>query len=225
MSPHLCHLATDWRGDVPPGGYLVEEKIDGWRALYFRGYDGRPRLWTRNGQRIEGVDHILYRLGQLERGAGQPLFIDGEFQVGGSLEATKRWCERGWKLGGTAGLFHAFDIAPMVEWAKGGWDKPLHERKAWLEKLMRHAEADPSLSWDWAPGSHGAWEDKSAVVLMPDSWVSDAGDVLDEAQRVWARGGEGLMLKNAEAPYRRLRSDAWQKVKMENAHHWMRRAA
>lgn len=51
----LCHLAADWRGDVPAGGWLVEQKWDGWRCLYFRGIDGQPRLWTRQGMPIDGA--------------------------------------------------------------------------------------------------------------------------------------------------------------------------
>lgn len=225
MTDHLCQLARDWCGDLPPHGAMFEEKINGWRALYFRSpHDGTPRLWTRNGHRIEGVDHIIHRLGLLERAAGQPLMVDGEFQVDGSLEATKRWCESLHKFGGTAGLFHAFDIVPLVNWHCGGWEKPLYERKAWLAKLLARVEADPLLSWEWRPGSRGA-DEESPVRLIPDGWCFTPADVLAEVRRVWSADGEGIMLKDAEAPYQRKRSDAWLKVKRENAHKWMRKAA
>ena len=192
---------------------MFEEKVDGWRAMFFRGHDGQPQLWTRNGHRIEGAEHILHRLTLLERSAGQPLFIDGEFQVDGSLEATKRWCESGWKLGGTAGIFHAFDCLPLVNWERGGWEKPLTYRKARLAELMRKVDEDTSLTWEWRRGSYGADDGRESVRLMPDGWAFDSGDVLDEARRVWAVGGEGLMLKDAEAPYQRNRNAAWLKVK------------
>lgn len=124
----LCQLASGWKGPLPDGGALVEQKIDGFRALYFRGHDGQPKLWTRGGHRIEGVTHILHRLGQIEQSVGQALFIDGEFQVDGTLDATKRWCERGWKVGGEAGQFFAFDCMPEAEWRAGGTDRPVVER-------------------------------------------------------------------------------------------------
>jgi len=59
------------------------------------------------------------------------------------------------------------------------------------------------------------------VQILADGWAADGRDVVDEAQRVWAAGGEGLMVKDAESPYWRTRSACWQKVKHENAHTWM----
>lgn len=209
----LCQLAQDWRGDVPAGGVMAEPKIDGWRALYFRGIDGQPRLWTRNGMPIDGADHILYRCRLLESVAGLPLFIDGEYQVDGSLAATKAWCERGWRQGGDKGLFHAFDVLPYAEWLEGGSERPLHARKAMLADLAGQVENDPALSWEWRPGSHGRDGEASPLIVMPDQWAFDAGDVLDAANRIWAAGGEGLVLKNAESPYERRRTSNWLKVK------------
>ncbi|GAB7551592.1 hypothetical protein NRB_10900 [Novosphingobium sp. 11B] len=74
---------------------MVERKWDGWRALRFRGLDGKPRLWSRNGQPLNGADHIVHQLGLTERVAGVPLFLHGEIVVGGTLDATKRWFESG----------------------------------------------------------------------------------------------------------------------------------
>ncbi|MFC4255358.1 hypothetical protein GRI97_07970 [Altererythrobacter xixiisoli] len=213
MTGRLCQLATDWRGSVPPFGTMAEEKIDGWRALYLRGHDGTPRLYTRNGRRIEGVAHIVHRLAQLERIAGQPLFIDGELQVDGTLDATKRWCEAGWRMGGDKGVFHAFDCLPLADWRSGGGDAPLTARKAMLVDLIRQADADPSLSWEWRPGSRGADGEASPVRLVDDVWLGDGDDVEREARRVWSAGGEGLMLKDTQAVYRRHRNASWLKVK------------
>lgn len=224
-APELCQLARDWRGEVPAGGYALEQKIDGWRALYFRGWDGRPHLWTRGGHRVEGAGHIIHRLGMLEEAAGQHLFIDGEFQVDGTLAATKRWCESGWRAGGEAGLFHAFDVAPMAEWSRGGWDAPWHERKAWLRRLAGDAAQASARAWEWREGSRGRDKALPPVIVLNDDWACDVRQVLDAAERVWAAGGEGCMLKDAEAPYQRRRCDAWLKVKLENAHHWTRKAA
>lgn len=209
----LCQLATDWRGDVPGGGLMAEEKVNGWRCLYFRGIDGKPGLWTRGGMPIEGCDHILYRLRLLEAKAGLPLFIDGELQVDGSLAATKEWCERGWKQGGEKGLFHAFDCLPYAEWLEGGTDIPLHERKKRLEWLANEVERDPAMQWEWREGSRGRDGEESPVIVAPDFWLFDQAHVVAMANRVWAGGGEGLVLKDAEAPYERRRVKHWQKVK------------
>lgn len=224
MSNSLCALAVDWRGDIPAGGVMAEEKRDGWRCLYLTGIDGKPRLFTRQGHLIEGAGHIAYRLSLMERAAGEPMVFDGEFQIGESLAATKHWCETGWRAGGEAGTFHAFDCLTMAEWRAGGTDTPLYARKARLQALARAVDEDPALSWEFRPGSRGDERWRTSCPILPDLWLSDAGDVLTEARRVWAAGGEGLMLKNAEAPYRRNRNAAWQKVKAANYHHWRRAA-
>lgn len=219
----LCQLAKDWTGSMPTGGLMVELKIDGWRALRFPGIDGKVRLWTRNGHPIEGTDHILHRLALMEQIAGEPMVFDGEFQVGGSLEATKAWCERGWRMGGEAGTFYAFDCLTLAEWRTDGCDTPLIERKARLRALARAVDEDPALSWEWRPGSRGRNE-SGAVQILDDGWAFDEHDVVEEARRVWAAGGEGVMLKDAESPYRRTRSDSWQKVKVENLSKWRKAA-
>lgn len=217
----LCQLARDWKGAIPTGGMMCEPKIDGWRATRFPGIDGKVRLWSRNGMPIEGAGHILRRLALMEEAAGEPMFFDGEFQVDGTLDATKEWAERGWKQGGNAGVFHAFDCLTLAEWRAGGSDVPLIERKARLVELFNASEPDAD-EWTWAEGSRGA-PIPVAVRVMPDGWAFDADDAVNEVRRVWAAGGEGVVLKDASSPYRRTRSDAWMKVKGENMHKWARR--
>lgn len=207
----LCQLAGDWTGTMPPAGLAVEEKIDGWRALYTRGLDGVPRLYTRNGQTIPGAEHILYRLAEFEQAAGAPLFIDGEFQVGGTLDATKRWCESEWRMGGTAGVFYAFDVMPFADWQRGGWARPWQERKRLLVDLSKQVNQAPA--WDWRPGSFGADEHRPTVGILMEAWAFDALDLAELAAHVWARGGEGLMLKDPSAPYLRQRNRNWLKLK------------
>lgn len=224
MTDQLCQLASDYRGTLPDEGMAFEEKKNGLRAMFFRGHDGEPRLWSRNGYRIEGTAHIVHKLKQFERAAGQPLFLDGEFIVGDSLAETKAWFEAGWKYGGEAGHFYAFDAVPYVNWIRGGWEKPWTYRKAWLVKLAEQAD-DPSLSWEWAEGSRGRWEASNPVTVLEDGWCFTPADVVNETRRVWTRSGEGIMLKSADAPYQRKRTDAWLKVKAENQHKWMRKAA
>lgn len=217
MSAQLCQLASDFTGEVLRGGMMCEEKFDGLRAMYFPGIDGVQRLWSRNGIAIEGTGHIRHRLAHMERVAGQRLFIDGEFVVDGTLVASKAWFERGWKSGGEAGVFHVFDLMPFADWRRGGSDMPQNARKRWLADLLGVVDADPALSWDWRPGSHGLDEAAPPVVLLPDEWSFTAEDAMDMAQRVWARGGEGCVLKDPDASYVRGRNRSWLKLKDSGA--------
>ncbi|MBB4859607.1 ATP-dependent DNA ligase [Novosphingobium chloroacetimidivorans] len=201
---------------MPEGGVLAERKWDGWRCLYFRGLDGKPRLWSRNGMPLEGADHILHRLMLIEEQAGENLFIDGEVVVDGTLAATKQWFERGYRKGGVDGTLHLFDVMAEAQWRAGGAETPLIERKALLAGLVEQMPAD---TWEWREGSHGA-DEAGCVQLVADTWLFDDAQVLTEAQRVWAQDGEGLMLKDAAAPYICSRTSSWLKVKQANAGKW-----
>ena len=199
---------------------MLELKHDGFRCLWFRGIDGKPRLWSRNGMPIEGCDHIAYHLSQLEKVAGGPLFVDGELVVDGTLAATKRWVETDWRKGGERGLFHAFDVLPFADWQRGGGDMPLYARKARLVELAGAVLNDPALSWEYRPGSRGDDSWRTAVQVVEDEWAFSASYVIEAARRIWAAGGEGVVVKDAEAPYVRSRTSAWLKVKQENQHKW-----
>lgn len=212
MTHHLCHLAGDWRGDVPEWGVMAEPKVDGWRCLFFPDWQGKPTLWSRNGIPLQGVGQILRRLIAVESAlGGGRWFIDGELLVDGTLAATKAHCERGWRQG-DAGTFHAFDAVPLADWKADRCDIPLYRRKELLAGAIRGTAPDP-LSWEWAEGSRGKRHGVDPVQLVPDRWCNTAYDVAAYAAEVWRAGGEGLMLKDAESPYQRKRSKAWQKVK------------
>jgi len=216
----LAQLAGDWRGAVLPHGMVCEEKRDGWRGLVFQGIDGTTRMFTRNGQFIEGTEHCLYFLAHMERLAGEPIVWDGEFQVDGSLDATKRWAEGGWKQGGEAGHFYLFDCLPLSSWKRGGDSTPLFQRKARLQSLFKAVIEDEALSWEFRPGSRGDDGWLRSVSVLPDQWVFTAQDALRAAQGVWAANGEGVMLKDVESPYQRSRNGSWLKIKRENSHKW-----
>lgn len=216
MSTELCQLLSDWTGSILPSGALIERKWDGWRALRFPGRSGEVNLWTRNGHAIHGVGHILARLERMEREAGEAMVFDGEFMVDDTLDATKRWCESGWKLGGEAGVLHLFDAVPLIAWRKGIDPTPLHERKARLKALI---EATAQPEWEWRAGSRGR-DDADAVRFVEAEWAFSASDVVDAARQVWSVGGEGVVVKDADSPYRRGRNADWLKVKAENRHKW-----
>lgn len=210
--PHLAQLATEWKGALP-AWCVGEQKIDAWRALYLRDRSGRPGLFTRNGHTIPGVDHILHELAALERHAGERLFLDGEFCVGDgpdTLASTKRWCESGWKAGGNAGTFHAFDMLPYDEWFRGGTDTPWYERKARLEQLAAAVAADEDHRWTWRAGARGDEPCPVRVVPHVDVWTVE--DAVGMARHMWDAGLEGVVLKDATAAYTRTRNAAWLKI-------------
>lgn len=205
-------LAGRWAGVMPdPAGAMVEQKVDGYRSLFFRGLDGAPGIWTRGGLPMPGTGHILARLLEIEAAMGGQFMIDGEFVVEGTFAATKAHYDRGWRLG-DAGTFFAFDAIPFEAWQAGQCDTPLHERKAALARAIA-ATAPHASAWEWREGSRGAGHGIDPVELVTDVWLFDAASVEEEAQRGWAAGNEGVMVKRADAPYVRGRSDVWLKLK------------
>ena len=209
----LCQLAGNWGGQVPIGS-AIEQKLDGWRALYIRDWEGRAGLFTRNGIPIEGVGHILHELAAFERHAGEPLMIDGEFVIDGpdTLASTKAWCERGWKGGGEAGTYHAFDAMPFADWQRGGTETPWIERKERLQALALAVKCDEAHAWDWRPRSHGRDEGAEPVRVVPHRDVWHADDVIEAATAMWDAGLEGVVLKSFWGGYQRNRSQDWQKI-------------
>jgi ATP-dependent DNA ligase len=204
----LCQLAGVWRGDVEAGGTWCEPKIDGVRAIW-----RESELVTREGVAIHGAEHIRTALLELEAIAGRPLVFDGEFQVAGSYLATLQHVGKGAKAD-SAGTLWLFDVLPLEVWHGDDDDEPLHKRKAFLAALSAEWEARQRAArsaWDWA----GHTRQKGPIRIMRDEWLPDAAAVHARAQEVWAADGEGLMLKDWEAPYRRSRSNAWRKVKRE----------
>lgn len=207
----LCQLAGVWKPRDLGHGAMAEQKIDGWRCLFFPGLDGKPGLWTRGGIPLQGVAHILARLTEVEQAMGGRFMIDGEFQVGESLSATKAHQERGWR-DGDAGLFYAFDAVPMADWERGRCDIPLYQRKGLLKRAIEATAPSPD-DWEWRPRSRGKDHGTDPLSLLPDEWVTDADDAQAMAERIWAAGGEGIMIKDAESPYVRARSNCWLKLK------------
>lgn len=197
-------------------GALIEQKFDGFRCLFFRGLDGQPSLWTRNGMPMPGAGHILSRLLEVEAAMGAPHMIDGELVVDGTLAATKAHYDRGWRLG-DAGVFHAFDAVPDGDWQAGRCDTPLFERKAALARAIASTAPDPAV-WEWRAGSHGAGHGLDPVEMVSDIWAFTTDDVDAEARLAWSDGHEGVMVKQPDAPYVRARSEAWLKLKKPGAH-------
>lgn len=187
----LCTLAVKWDGTVPADGLIVQEKVDGIRALWIDG-----QLVTRGGNAIGGTSHIAAALAQLERSFGRPMFLDGEFQVDDALRPTLRHLANGGRYGDAGRLF-LFDAVPLDDWRADRCPMPLSARLKALDA------ARDALAGD-------------AVSVLPWRSCVTSGAVRGEAESVWARSGEGLVAKVPASFYRRRRYRAWAKVKRES---------
>lgn len=171
------------------GRWWREEKIDGIRAFYML-----TRIISREALPLDCALHCIPALSALEASYGQPMVFDGEYQAPGGYQDTLAEHKRG----EGCGTFHVFDAVPYAEWRRNRFTMRLEDRKAMLE---RHCDAiGPRQFLRYVPAEPGI----------------DDGNILHAAQNIWAKGGEGLVLKRAGSLYDRARTGAWLKLKQQH---------
>lgn len=192
----LCMRPADWDGTVPASFY-VEAKIDGVRALAI--HDKRPRMLTRGGMEIAGTKDLTDALAPVVERLGEPCVFDGELVAGTSFEETNANVRAG-RL--DVAVYHVFDFLPAREWRRGGFDMPYDTRRRVLEQAWADATGQSSNA---AILNRGA-----AVHLLnragPFDDVADADKLFEFARE---RGGEGIVIKDAAAPYLNGKSAGW----------------
>ncbi|ROU02905.1 DNA ligase D [Histidinibacterium lentulum] len=177
-------LATLTENLGDPESRWHELKFDGYRALAGLGRQGL-RLYTRNGH--DWTEKFAQLAGPFFDLPCDTALIDGEIVVGAGLYGFGR-LQKAIKLGGPF-TFQAFDLLQLDGESLTSW--PLTERRAALEKLLR--DAPPLGPIQTSPVIEG-----------------DAGRAF---RAVCENGGEGLISKRRDAPYRGGRGRAWEKVK------------
>jgi len=171
--------------------YLAEWKWDGIRAQLLR-RDGRFFLWSRGEELLHGDDdgrfpEIAAAAAELPDGC----VLDGEILAwrGGVLPFATLQRRIGRKTVGKKLLNDApcaFLGYDLLEWQGQNWrERPLAERRAWLEALLPPADTAAGATLMHSPRIDGA------------DWPALA-KLREEAR---ARGVEGLMLKRLDAPY------------------------
>ncbi|MFW5654507.1 MAG: DNA ligase D [Roseicyclus sp.] len=165
-------------------GWWHEVKFDGYRALVALGAGG-PRVYTRNGK--DWTDRFASLLPALGEVAAEAALIDGEIVAGAGLQGFSA-LQKAIKAGGPF-RFYAFDCLSRDERDLTGL--PLTERRRALEEMFRP---------------------------LPDLGPAQLSPIIAEGavaafETICAAGGEGLVAKRTDAPYRGERTTAWRKIK------------
>jgi ATP-dependent DNA ligase len=187
----LCQLVTDWTGRIRQWGVIVEPKIDGVRCLYIDG-----ELVTREGATIH-ADIVTASLQAIEKLYGQPMFFDGELIASNSFDATLKHLRARGGFRENATL-HLFDAVPMSGWRSDGFSQPLLARKRELRRRFEDCRK---------------WGELGGISLVEGHLALTVAEAEEDARRAIADGGEGVVLKDAVAPYRRGASKDWQRIK------------
>jgi len=181
--PQLATLVTD----VPQGSdWIFEMKYDGYRCLAAVAGD-QVQLFTRTGKDwSEQFKAIAPPISQLTTGTA---LIDGELCAFDAKGRTDFSTLKDHLSDGGSLTYFAFDL--LEQDGEDLTKMPLVERKARLEKLLGPIE-------------------KSSLVQYSAHVAGNGQKVFDA---IAAQGHEGIIAKQANAPYRGERSKSWLKIK------------
>ena len=181
--PQLATLVTD----VPEGSnWLFEMKYDGYRCLAAISGE-QVRLYTRTGK--DWTTQFKAIVPPLSRVTQGTALIDGELCAFDANGRTDFSTLKDHLSNGGALTYFAFDL--IEQDGESLTRLPLVERKARLEKLLGKIE-------------------KSSLVQYSPHVTGNGQKVFDAICR---EGHEGIIAKEAEAPYRGERTRSWLKVK------------
>lgn len=184
-APELAQRPIDYVADRHPRRAFAELKVDGYRCLYIDG-----RLVTLEGQPFNAALHCLPALREIERLAGEPIMLDAEYLEPEGYDATAS----AFRKGQGQGVLWLFDIVPLSEWMTNTNAEPWFARKAYLKQLV-HEVRSPFAG------------------VLYENAVPTETDAIALFRDVRRQGLEGIVVKDADAPYRRNRDGAWLRMK------------
>lgn len=201
IKSRLCAHPADYAGTVP-AAYYIETKIDGWRAI---GLGGKaPQLLTQGGAVIEGAQPFIDVLQTLEKTLGEPYMFDGELVAGADFEETSRNIKAGTL---DCAVWHIFDAMPLAQWRRGGCDLGYDMRR----RILEQAFADRTGRSSACVINHGP----VAVALLQRAGPFAGVDVADKVFEIAReKGAEGVVYKDAEAPYVNGKVSGWWRRKV-----------
>ena len=201
LKSRICAHPADYVGTVP-AAYYIETKIDGWRAI---GLGGKaPQLLTQGGAVIEGAQPFIDVLQTLEKTLGEPYMFDGELVAGADFEETSRNIRAGTL---DCAVWHIFDAMPLAQWRRGGCALGYDMRR----RILEQAFADRTGRSSACVIHHGP----VSVALLQRAGPFAGPDVADKVFEIAReKGAEGIVIKDAEAPYANGKVSGWWRRKV-----------
>lgn len=219
-----CMLGTLY-GDVGPEKTkwpcIVTEKLDGIRRILVK-ENGVCRCYSRSGHEDTGLIEIVEDAKYLPNNT----VYDGELLAAGTFkdciaqrQATNSIANsKGTKAGLT---FNVFDMVPLDEFRAGiSTDKAL-VRKVTLGATLMDESIQILEPEKWAVliQAFGIHQELKAIRPVPIlGLVKSMSDVEPIVNKIWARGGEGVMLNSSIGKYEIKRSKELLKVKHTEEH-------
>lgn len=205
-----CQLAKDAADNENKmrGRKILDYKLDGVRviAVIERVNWGavshdfpKVTLYSRNGKVFENFPHIQEQLARAALDLEGNWVLDGEI-TSASFQELMTQVHRKSNANASDALYSVFEFLPLKEFLEGGWKVPQLKRRKDLKDFM------------------GNFIDCDNVNCLP-FWEADLDTeegraLLDKMRDKAAELGlEGVMVKDADAPYECKRTAAWLKIK------------
>lgn len=218
-----CMLGTPY-GDVPDNRVewpcIVTEKLDGVRRVLVK-HGGVCRFFSRSGHEDAGLVDITREAQFLP----DNYVYDGELLAAGQFDnciaqrqATNSLANSKGKKTGL--IFNIFDALPVDEFYAGKSKTSATMRKIWLGATLMDNSIS-ILDEDWAKRicAFGIYQDLKYIKPVPIlGLVHNIHDVTPIVEKIWSRGGEGVMLNTSNGLYEIKRSKALLKVKHTEEH-------
>lgn len=173
ISPMLAAPMPKKNWSMSPGRYVAEEKYDGHR-LVVAVSGAYVHAWARSGITRALPSVLVNQLAQLPDGT-----YDGELIVPGGKSHNVVELAKAEEL-----QYAMFDVMHIGD--TDAMRQPYHERRQVLEAIKAEC---------------GVGDILDQIALAETSVINYLGEIDLLKERIWARGGEGLILKDIHAPY------------------------
>lgn len=202
-----CQLATDINKvnteKFPTYSYL-EAKYDGNRVLWFIYKNGKYDAYSRNGKLFHNFDVVGQQLALLANSPDFPedgMVIDGEI-ISKDFNTLQTQARR--KTDAQfEGLFMAFDVLTITQFLNQERTAPLSIRREVLED---------AIGWLEKEIPEGCLVELSYAEKGVNA-QTDMTRIMDLFEQQVEAGFEGIMVKDANAPYEFKRTKSWLKMK------------
>ena len=197
-----CQLAHDGANheNKLKGNKLLDYKLDGVRTLAVI-RKGHVTLHSRNGKVFENFKHIEDQLIRASKKLEVEWVLDGEI-TSATFQSLMTQVHRKRDADAGDAVFNVFDIVPLSAFLAGKDSMPQKVRSENLRDFMNHlrdANCENIQALDYKEADLNTEQGQELLAYMR----SQAKDL----------GLEGVMVKDADAPYECKRSTAWLKLK------------
>lgn len=197
-----CQLAHDGANHESKlkGKKLLDYKLDGVRVLAVL-RNSTVTLHSRNGKVFENFKHIEEQLLRVSKNLETDWVLDGEI-TSESFQSLMTQVHRKRDADASDAVFNVFDLVPLHCFLRGKDDMAQKVRSENLRDFMDHFRAADC-------------ENIRALDYKEADLDTEEGQELLSYMRSYAKdlGLEGVMVKDADAPYECKRSTAWLKLK------------